>query len=258
MRAVILAAGRGIRMGSLTRERPKCMIELAGRSVLARQIEVLRQVGCRTITIVAGHGAEAIPELGIERIYNRDYATTNMVATFFCARTLMTGTEDLIVSYGDIVYEERIVRALTACRAPVCLSVDVAWRHYWERRMPNPLSDAETLKLDAAGRVLELGQKTDRYDDIQGQYMGLFKLRADWLERLPKIYDEMPRDRTYDGKDFPNMYMTSFLQHLIGAGWHVQSVPVRNGWLEIDTMDDLRLYTSLHEGGRLDEFCKLA
>lgn len=244
-------------MGSLTRERPKCMIELAGRTALARQIEVLRRVGCRTITVVAGHRAEAIPELGIERIHNPDYATTNMVATLFCARALMTGADDLVVSYGDIVYEERVARAMASCRAPVCLPVDIDWRRYWERRMPDPLSDAETLKLDGTGRVLELGRKTDRYDDIQGQYMGLFKVKADWLERLPAVYDDMPRNRTYDGQPFANMYMTSFLQHLIDAGWRIQSVPVSNGWLEIDTADDLRLYAGLHEAGRLDEFCKL-
>ena len=58
------------------------------------------------------------------------------------------------------------------------------------------------------------------------------------------IFVRNRRDAVYDGKDFPNMYMTSLLQSLINAGHRVQSVPVRGGWLEIDCPDDMRLALS--------------
>ena len=49
------------------------------------------------------------------------------------------------------------------------------------------------------------------------------------------------------------MYMTSFLQHLINSGWEVQSVPVANGWLEVDTVEDLELYSRMQTEGTLDQ-----
>ena len=53
------------------------------------------------------------------------------------------------------------------------------------------------------------------------------------------------------------MYMTSFLQHLIDTDWTIQAVPVDNGWLETDTIEDLDLYQRLKEGGALNELCRL-
>jgi choline kinase len=258
MKAVILAAGQGVRMGALTKSRPKCMTELAGKTLLERQVETLRRAGCNDITVVTGYCAEAIADFGTAFVRNPDFAKSNMVTTLFCARAAMTASRDLVVSYGDIVYEERVARAMLACNAPICLPIDVEWRRYWGLRMPDPLADAETLKLDASGHVLELGKKPKGYHDIQGQFMGMFKVRADRVEQFIASYDAMNRTALYDGQPFPKMYTTSFLQYLIDSGWHIQSVPVKNGWLELDTPADLALYARLHKTGELDPFCKLA
>ena len=61
----------------------------------------------------------------------------------------------------------------------------------------------------------------------------------------------------YDGKDFDNMYMTSFLQLLIDSGWKAKAVLVNNGWLEIDSVDDLTQYETMAEQGDLDNFYKV-
>lgn len=52
----------------------------------------------------------------------------------------------------------------------------------------------------------------------------------------------MDKSAIYDGKDYDNMYMTSLLQHLIDSGWHAQAALINNGWLEVDSVDDLRVY----------------
>lgn len=258
MKAVILAAGQGTRLRPLTDDRPKCLVELAGVSLLQRQCTILREAGIADITIVAGYRAEKISPDGCRILHNSDYASTNMVATLFCAQEVLTGETDVIVSYGDIVYETRVLESVMACSAPVCLPIDIAWRSYWECRLADPLQDAETLKLDSQGCVRELGKKPRSYDEIQGQYIGLFKVRTDCVAKLFQIYAAMDRTARYDGKDFANMYMTSFLQHLIDIGWTVQSVSVKNGWLEVDTIEDLHLYERMHADGSLNRFCKLS
>lgn len=239
MRAIILAAGQGTRLRPLTDDRPKCMIELDGKPLLERQLEVLRGAGIEDIHVVGGYRADWLQRPDITLHINERFDQTNMVATLFAAESVMAGSEDLIIAYGDIVYEPRVLNAMLECDAPVCLTVDRAWRRYWEARMDDPLADAETLKLTDGNRVTELGKKPSSYEAIQGQYMGLVKFRADHVSKLPVVWRAMDRDATYDGKDYDNMYMTSFLQHLIDSDWETRAALVENGWLEIDTQRDL-------------------
>jgi choline kinase len=257
-RAIILAAGRGTRLSPLTDERPKCLVELAGKSLLERQLAVLSATGLTDITVVGGYRSDTLEGRDFDLLRNPRYDSTNMVNTLFCARQVMGDDVDLVVSYGDIVFERRVLEALLGCAEPVAVTVDRSWRRYWSLRMGDPLADAETLKLAADGRILELGKKPKGYDDIQGQYMGLMKFRADHVVPLQQVHRELDPSAEYDGKDKDNMYMTSFLQHLIDIGWRVQSVPVDGGWLETDTVEDLELYHRLEAEGRLGDLYRLA
>ena len=239
MKAIILAAGQGTRLRPLTNDRPKCLVELAGKPLLEHQLSVLRNAGISDIHVVGGYRAEQLKRPGLTLHINEHYAKTNMVSTLFCASAVMTGEDDLIISYGDIVYEPRVLDALMNCDAPIVLAVDREWKRYWAARMNNPLADAETLKLSNVNQIVELGKKPGSYDDIQGQYTGLIKIRADKVPRLLETWQAMDRDAIYDGKDYDNMYMTSFLQHLIDSGWEARAALIDNGWAEVDCEADL-------------------
>ena len=139
--------------------------------------------------------------------------------------------------------------ALQAVDAPITLAVDREWRRYWAARMDDPLSDAETLKLTDGDRVVELGKKPQSYDDIQGQYTGLIRIRADHVARLAEVWRAMDRNAIYDGKDYDNMYMTSFIQHLIDSGWEARAALIENGWAEVDCEADLAAATEFWRAG---------
>jgi len=258
MNIIILAAGQGTRLRPYTSDRPKCMVPLAGKPLLHWQFDALRECGLKDkIVVIGGFKAEGIIAPGARVVINPHYSTTNMVETLFCAREYMVPGEDLLICYGDIVYEPRVIDALVDRSAPVRIAADREWKRLWQLRMTDPLADAETFKMDRKGAVIELGKKTDTYSDVQAQYMGLIFARGDWVGALVDHYDSMDRKKLYDGKDFSNMYMTSFLQDLIDSGWHMQAALVDNGWLEIDTAEELALYQRMHDAGDLDAYCKL-
>lgn len=255
MKAVILAAGEGKRLRPLTTDKPKCLVPLFGKPLLVQLIETLRGAGITDITVVAGYGHEQVTEAapGCKVALNRNYARSNMVTTLFCVPDLFRNNgDDLVVSYSDILYEHKAIDALINCDAPVALAVNQDWLTLWQQRMEDVLSDAETMKLNQQGLILELGKKAKSLDEVQGQYMGLFKVRADHVQKLRSAYDAMDRMDIYDGQTFENLYMTSFLQHLINLGWPIKAAPVHGGWLEVDTIDDWRLYQDLAERGTLD------
>ncbi len=254
MKAFILAAGQGTRLRPLTNDCPKCLVELDGLSLLERQTTVLRRAGILDITVVSGYRADQIAARGFATCVNQRYAMTNMVSSLFSASDLIENGQDLLICYGDIVYEGRILASLLNVNAPMTVMIDRQWLRYWRLRMEDPLADAETLKLDASGRLRELGKKPRDYSEIEGQYMGLIKVRADYVENLKQVYAAMDRGAIYDGKDFDNMYMTSFIQYLIDRGWDVRAADTDNGWLEVDSIRDLQLYEAMAADGTLAMF----
>jgi len=246
MRAVILAAGEGRRLCPLTEERPKCLVEYQGRPILDYQLEVMNACGLRDIVLVKGHKAEAFQRYGLKSVLNPNYNVTNMVYTLFCAELYFN--DDLVISYGDILYEKSILDALLASPFDFSVAVSMNWKELWLRRMPHPLTDAETLKMDAVNNILEVGKKPKSYDEIQGQYMGLLMIRKPMLKTVTSLYRELDRSALYDGKNFNQMYMTRFIQILIDRGHLIKAVKVTGEWLEIDRIEDLSVACNITTG----------
>lgn len=243
MKAIILAAGQGSRLRPLTDDRPKCMVEYQGKPLIEHVVHALRQNGVADIVVVRGYAPEALRCAGARFYDNPRYASTNMVSTLFCAEPELEG--DVIISYSDIVYSPSVVQRLLAADAELAVVVDRDWRRLWQERMDDPLGDAETLRLDAQGQIVELGKKARSYDEIEGQYIGLLKVAASAWPRLRAFYHGLDRAATYDGKRFEQMYMTSFIQAVIDRLLPVAAVPIHGGWLEVDAPSDLRVHVDL-------------
>lgn len=247
MKVIILAAGQGTRLRPYTNDRPKCMVELKGKPLLHHQLEAIEQCGVnRTdIALAAGYLQEALFAPGIKQFRNEQYATTNMVTTLFAAEEFMQAGEDLIISYGDIVYKPDVFKKLLATEGDLVVAADLDWYDLWKLRMDNPLDDAETFKMTQDGKVLELGKKPNKREDAQAQYIGLIKISAHKVADFIKHYHAIEKAAEYDGKDFDNMYMTSLIQSIIDAGWNVRAALINRGWLEVDSVADLEAYEKL-------------
>ena len=259
MKIIILAAGEGKRLRPHTNDVPKCMVKLAGSSLLSYQLATIEKcnISMDDIALVGGYKMDAFGEFCLKKFKNIRYASTNMVATLFCARNFMTYGEDLIISYGDIIYEEKVFKALLDCDDSICVAADIEWERLWRPRMNNPLDDAETFIIDDELSIKEIGKKPSSFSEVHAQYMGLIKIRGDMVSKFIDSYDRMDKRINYDGQNFDNMYMTSFIQHLIDTGWQVKASLVKNGWLEVDTVDDLRCYDRMAKDGSLDDYCLL-
>jgi L-glutamine-phosphate cytidylyltransferase len=244
MRALILAAGRGSRMKGLTDERPKCLVELAGRPLLDYQLAALRGAGMDPVGAVRGWQAQLLDGRGLVAFDNPRWAETNMVSSLACAAAWLRAGPCL-VSYSDIVYSASAVAALAAAPGDVAITFDPAWLALWSRRFADPLADAETFRRDVAGHVIEIGRRAATLAEIEGQYMGLLKFTpAGWgaAERVRARLEPAARDR---------LDMTSLLRLLIESGSPVNSVPVSGPWGEVDSADDLAVYERMIIDGQL-------
>ena len=238
MKGIILAAGQGSRLLPLTADRPKCMVEYQGKPIIDYTLAAFAKCGVSDISIVKGYLSETLTRPGTKSYLNQKFDTTNMVYSLFCAAEEL-GSDDLVISYGDIVYKPEILSALLKADGDFCVVVDHAWRALWEQRMENPLTDAETMIINDQGYILELGKKPRTLDEIQGQYIGLIKISKNMSRRIKSFYSGLDQNILYDGQPFEKMYMTSFIQILIDNDFPVKAVPIQGGWTEIDTPSDL-------------------
>ena len=247
MKVIILAAGQGTRLRPYTDDKPKCMVALKGKPLLHHQLEALAHCGVQQadIALAAGYLQAALIAPGIVQYRNEHYASTNMVGTLFAAQDFMQAGEDLIISYGDIVYRPEVFEKLLATEGDVVVAADLDWYDLWKIRMENPLDDAETFKIDANGKVSELGKKPNNRADAQAQYIGLIKISGHKVADFIAHYHSLDKTAQYDGKDFNNMYMTSLIQDMIDSGWQVQAALINRGWLEVDSVEDLQAYEGL-------------
>ena len=238
-KVILLVAGEGKRLRPYTLDRPKCMVEIDGISLIDRQLSVLKAEGLDNIVMVGGYKSEVLKREGVKLKLNPRYYETNMVWTMFCAEEELEG--GVIVSYGDIVYSTGILQALLKSKADIAVTIDKEWESYWEERNENPLNDAETLKLRDDGTISEIGQKPKSLSEIEGQYMGLMKFSAEGIKQIKQIFNTAVKTGGLLGNPVENSYMTDLLQAVIDTDSLVTAVPVHGEWVEVDNANDMNL-----------------
>lgn len=233
MKAVILAAGRGRRMGPHTADRPKCLLEIAGRTLLDRQVAALRAAGADEVAVVAGWRAELFDGRGLTVFLNERWAETTMVASLAAAdRWLRAGP--VLAGYGDILYTAATVRALAAADQQLAVAYDPGWRALWSRRFADPLDDAETFRLDEAGLLSEIGGRPTTLSEVQGQYLGLLKI-------TPPAWSAI-RDVLAAGETAAGLDMTALLAVLLARrAPAIGATAVVGPWCEFDHPADLEV-----------------
>ena len=242
-KVILLVAGEGKRLRPFTLDRPKCMVEIEGISLIDHQLRVLKSEGLDNIVMIGGYKSEMLIRNGIEFKNNPRWFETNMVWTLFCAEDELEG--EVIVSYGDIVYSRNILKELLKSTADIAVTIDKDWESYWRARNDDPLDDAETLKLGKDGLIIEIGQKPKSLDEIEGQYMGLMKFSAAGIRQIKSVYHAAIKSGKLLGKPTENAYMTDLLQAIIQTGQPISSVPIRGNWIEVDTVEDLQSNVTL-------------
>lgn len=244
MKALILAAGRGSRMGGLTEDRPKCLVEFGGRPLIDWQMDALTRAGIGEIGIVRGYQGDRLSGHGARRFDNPRWADSNMVVSLLAVDEWLSEAP-VIVSYADIVYGAATVRALLAAApAPITISYDPDWLWLWRQRFPDPLSDAESFRMED-GRIVDIGRRVGELHEIEGQYMGLLRFQPEGWQAVRDLVGGM------SSAEVDRLDMTSLLRRLIERGTEVRGIAAVGRWGEVDSVSDLRLYENLLDRGEL-------
>jgi len=224
----------------ITNEKPKCLLEVGGQTILERALGALRENGIESIVVVRGYHSDLINYPNVTYYQNPNFRKNNILRSLFYAEDEMN--EDFIFSYSDILYSREIVEKLVHAEADIALIVDLNWIEHYEERNQHPISEAELVKVEN-GRVVKIGKGVVSPEEAHGEFIGLAKFTKSGAEAMRVAYhrlaEECPTTPFQHAASLEKAYMTDMIQELVDNGSLVQSVDIAGGWMEIDTPQDL-------------------
>ena len=236
LHSIVLAAGRGSRMDNLTRDKPKCMVELAGKTLLEWQLNAMMTSGVENILVVVGYLYNKVKG-NYSIIRNPRWYETNMVTTLtYASKWLEKFT--CIISYSDILYHQSHVKKISEADGDIVVTYDRLWLDLWKERFSDPLSDAESF-IENNGILKEIGERTDNINRISGQYMGLLKISPEGWRNIMNILNEFTQEK------IDKLDMTSLLGLLLDRDILINVVPIDGKWCEVDSGEDLDRYEKM-------------
>ncbi|GAA3890892.1 NTP transferase domain-containing protein [Sphingomonas limnosediminicola] len=173
MKAIILSAGQGSRLGHMVDDRPKCLIDFNGRSLLDRQLETLEANGVHEAVVVTGFHDELVNEAitrrsggpAVRTIFNPFFKVADNTGSLFMAREELTG--DCLVWNGDTLVSRALMRRVVENdRAGICVTVD---------RKPSYDDDDMKVIRDESGRLRAIGKRIS--DGVNAESIGLLAFR---------------------------------------------------------------------------------
>jgi len=189
MKAIILSAGQGSRLGHLVDERPKCLIDFNGRSLLDRQLDTLDANGVGEAVVVTGFHDELVNEAVARRsggpkvrtIYNPFYKVADNTGSLFMAREELAG--DCLVWNGDTLVSRALMRRVIANEQPgICVTID--------RKDAYDEDDMKVVEED--GRLKAIGKRLPS-ERVNAESIGLLAFRSGGAEQFREAIERAMR-----------------------------------------------------------------
>jgi choline kinase len=257
-RAILIAAGRGKRLGTHTDEIPKCMVGVGARPILGWVWEAFRAAGIEELVVIRGYRGDVLESFvrtlvpKVTFVDNLEWQTNNVLLSLACARRYLD--QPCLVSYSDIIFTPAVARAAVESTAEIGLVIDREFRTIYEGRTEHPLDEGEVSDLMPDGSVARVGKRALPPAEAVGEYIGLTRLGARGVATVARTLDGLAK--RFEGRDhepfqraatYRNAYLTDLWQELIDGGLPIQPVLIAGQWREIDTGQDLERARELVE-----------
>jgi phosphoenolpyruvate phosphomutase len=252
--AIIAAAGFEKQLLPLIEDKPKCLLDIKGKTILERQVAALNECNIKDIVLIRGYKKEAISLPNIRYYDNDRYEETGELHSLFCAENEMKGRT--IILYGDIIFETAVLEKLLKSPADITLVVDLAWYDEKQRGGPpihlNPdlvmLQDPpgksylfRYIMPDEQNRVIKIGQHLPP-DQAHAEFIGMAMFSENGIKAFIECYRQAmgkyQNKGFHEAGSFFKASFTDLIQELIDTGHTVNCVPIFKGWMEVDSFEE--------------------
>lgn len=242
-RAVIVAAGYEKAFWPLNADKPKAMLEIRGKSLLERQVEILRAGGVERVAVVTGYKRDKVVVPGIVKYPNPRYRQTHILHSLFCAEPELR--DKFLFLYGDVLFEDHVLEKLLRSRHDVTI---VVHRPRRDSEISRPKPQRDWAVLDSVDRegiadVVRVGHHLPK-GKANGEFIGLalFSKRGAQLltSTVRRLEQRNGHRRFHNAESLHRAQLTDILQELIDRGEKVKALCIHSGWLDIDSFEDYR------------------
>jgi phosphoenolpyruvate phosphomutase len=232
-RGIVLAASRGDNLEELTIDRPKCMIDIAGKPLLAHVAEAYRAAGIKDLTVVRGYKKETVNLPSIAYVDNDAWDKTQELGSLAKALSKVEGAT--IISYGDVLFKKYVLQQLMDLEADFAVAIDPNWQQSKNRgRLADyaVCSQPHGKQTLFAEVTLEDIVNDPEAKRIDGEWMGFFKVSEKGAKVLKDTFAKL------DDRSIATLKMPDLIRSLVKAG-HKVRVVYTTGWLDVDSVQDV-------------------
>ena len=244
MNAIFIAAGEGLRLENVTKDLPNPLVDVNGKSILERQISLLRKNNVNDIVVITGYKKEKFTFKNIEYVHNPNFREQEQTGSLMVARSEIVG--DILIMFGDILFEETILQQMLNSKCDIVIAIDKNWEKSYEERPDNPKSEADKV-LIKDDKVIQISAKNigmKNNDNYIGEFLGLMKLSPKGSKILIEQYEKLENShigKFHDAPSFKKAKFVDILQELLSLGIIITPVSIIGKWCEIDTKHDLEI-----------------
>lgn len=238
MQALILAAGMGRRLGPHTENKPKCLVEVAGVTLIERVVRSLASANINKIIFVVGYKADILRsyvknlalDIEVEFVENKEYATTNNIYSLYLARHHLIQSDTILLE-SDLIFEEDLISRLVVYQEP-----NVAVVAPYESWM-----DGTVTTINENGYITAFIEKKDfdiKFSNSYYKTVNIYKFSREFLE-----VELVPFLEAFVRAYGPNNYYEAVFKMLVQTSQSRISAYVLGAedWYEIDDAQDLRI-----------------
>ncbi len=241
MKVIIIAAGSAKRLGSQTEKTPKGLLDINGKSILERQIEVLKNNNIEEIFIITGPHKNKFNFNNVKYIEDLEYEKHDVLLSLMVAKNEFRG--DVITTYSDILFDNKILQEIIKSKADIGIVTDLNWEHKYKNRTEHPKSQADNVIIEN-DKVVRIKKNISKISNNQknGEFIGMMKFSKKGSDIFIKEFNKIEKNKPcpfHDAKTFEKSYLTDMIQELIDQNITVEPITVNGNWCEIDTSQDL-------------------
>jgi len=235
MQAIIMAAGKGSRLGELTGGNPKSFVELHGKKLIEYNLDILRELGVEEIIVVTGYKRNAFAELtknmpDVRLVYNPFFEMVNVLGSFYMGMHYLR--DDFLYLHADTLCEPIVFKKLAEFRADINLPVDYS------------SSDEEAMKVRSEnGKIVQITKQMPN-EIADGEFIGIASFRKCVISKLKESVEILLEEKQF------MEYVEAAIQRIIDTtDYLVEAIPMENVfWAEIDFVKDYeRAVTNIPE-----------
>ena len=234
--AVVLAASRGSGLESMTVDRPKVMLPIAGKPLLRWLVDGFKKENINDITVVGGYRADAIDSAGIKLVVNERYAETGELASLACAVESLDS--DTVIAYGDLLFRSYVLRDLVESQADFAVIVDSLMTGDSNLTVRDFAYCSRSDDRGLFGTPVLLERVSSAADEKRlpdGRWVGLLGVSRAGSSKLKAMIAALRVDPRFGEMDLP-----ALLNALVAAGSAIEVVYVHGHWRGVNDLDDLR------------------